>query len=109
VAMTSRNGRSVVSLIMKTSMVCLIIGYNGVPRWYPDLKWERRGIWWLDTRHGPEHDIKQKVGKGRGRLLPSKAGKQVGRQARRKRRNGVVDLASRHEDGYKCGQLSVDN
>ena len=30
-------------------------------------------------------------------------------QARRRRRNGVVDLASGCEDGYQYGQLGVDN
>jgi len=30
-------------------------------------------------------------------------------QTYRRRRNGVVDLASRHEDCYQCGQLGVDN
>jgi hypothetical protein len=57
----------------------------------------------------PRAQHKQKGGKGRGKLPPSKAGKQASRQARRRRRNGVVDLASRHEDGHKCSQLGVDN
>lgn len=30
-------------------------------------------------------------------------------QARRRRRNDVVDLGSRREDSYQCGQLGVDN
>ena len=45
---------------------------------------------------------KQKGGKGRGRLLQaSRQLPEFAQQARRRRRNGVVDLASRHEDGYQ--------
>jgi hypothetical protein len=102
--MTSRNRRSVVLLTMKTSIVCRIIRYNGVPRWYPNLKWGRRGLWWLDIRHGSEHNISRRVGKGEaGCFHQRQASRQLpefAQQARRRRRNGVVDLASRHEDGY---------
>jgi hypothetical protein len=87
---------------MKTSMVCRIIGYNGVPRWYPNLKWGRRGLWWLDTRHGSEHNISRRVGKGEAgcfhRRQASRQLLEFAQQARRRRRNGVVDLASRRED-----------
>ena len=101
--MTSRNGRSVVSLTMKTSMVCRTIGYNGVPRWYPNLKWGRQGLWWLDTRHGSEHNISRRVGKGEaGCFHQRQASRQLrefAQQARRRRRNGGVDLRSRCEEG----------
>jgi hypothetical protein len=102
--MTARNGRYVVSLMMKTSMVCRIIGYNGVPRWYLNLKWERRGLWWLDSRQDSEHNV---------RLLPTKAGKQAAAgvratgQTQEKKRRGRP--RNRRENGYQCGQLGVDN
>jgi len=103
--MTNRNRRSIVSLTIKTSIVCRIIRYNRVPRWYPNLKWGRRGLWWLDTRHGSEHNISRRVGKGEaGCFHQRQASRQLpefAQQARRRRRNGVVDLASGHEDGYQ--------
>jgi hypothetical protein len=111
--MTSRNGRSIVSLTVKTSMVCRIIRYNRVPHWYPNLKCGRRRLWWLDTRHGSEHNISRRVGKGEaGCFHQRQASRQLrefAQQARRRRRNGVVDLASRHKDGYRFGQLGVDS
>ena len=111
--MTSRNGRSIVSLTMKTWMVCCTIGYNGVPRWYLNLKWGRRGLWWLDIRHSSKHNISRRVGKGEaGYFHQRQASRQLwefAQQARRRRRNDVVDLASRHKDGYRFGQLGVDS
>ena len=111
--MTGMNRRSVVSLTVKTVMVCRTIGYNGVPRWYPNLKWGRRGLWWLDTMHGSEHNISRRVGKSKaGCFYQKQASRQLlefAQQARRRGRNGGADLASRYEDGCQCGQLGVDN
>jgi hypothetical protein len=52
---------------------------------------------WLDSRQDSEHHVSRRVEKDEAQ------------QARRRRRNDMVDLASRHEDGYQCGQLGVDN
>jgi hypothetical protein len=51
------------------------------------------------------------VGKGEaGCFHQRQAGRQMcAWQARRRRRNDVVDLASRCEDGYQYGQLGVDS
>jgi hypothetical protein len=38
-------------------MECRTIGYNGVSRWCPNLKWGRRGLWWLDSRQDSEHNV----------------------------------------------------
>jgi hypothetical protein len=101
---TSRNRISIVSLMTKTLMVCCIIGYNGVLCWYSNPKWGRRGLWWLNTRHSSKHNISRRVGKGEvGCFHQRQASRQLPefvQQARHRRRNGVVDLASRHEDGY---------
>src|SRR5580700_9733245 len=74
--MTGRNGRSVVSLTMKTSMVP-----HYWVQWSPTLVSEsemgraRALVARYKARLRPQH--KQKGGKGRGRLLPSKAGKEA--------------------------------
>src|ERR1700734_3231133 len=60
---TSRNGRSVISWAKKTLMVYRTIGYNGVSRWCLNLKWGRRGLWWLDSRQGSEHNVSGMVEK----------------------------------------------
>ena len=78
--------------------------YNGVPRWYPNTKWGRRGLWWLDSRQDSEHNVSRRVGKDEaGYFHQRQASRQLqefAQQARRRRRNGVVDLASRRKDGY---------
>src|SRR5580700_5799690 len=111
--MTSRNGRSVISLARKMSTEYRTIGYNGVPRWYPNTKWGRRGLWWLDSRQDSEHNASRRVGKDRAGCFhqrqESKQLREFAQQARHRRRNGVVDLASRCKDGYQYGQLDVDN
>jgi hypothetical protein len=110
---TSRNGRSMISLARKTSMEYRTIRYNGVSHWCPNLKWGRRGLWWLDSRQDFEHNVSRRVEKDDGSCFHQRqAGRQLPeftQQARRRRRNGVVDLASRREDGYQYGQLGVDN
>jgi hypothetical protein len=89
------------------------IRYNGVSRWCPNLKWGRRGLSWLDLRQDSEHNVSRRVEKDEaGCFHQRQASKQLpesAQQARRRRRNGVVDLASRSEDGYQYGQLGVDD
>jgi hypothetical protein len=77
----------VISLARKTSMEYRTIGYNGVSRWCPNLKWGRRGLWWLDSRQDSEHNVSRRVEKDEGQL------REFAQQARRRRRNGVADLA----------------
>ena len=48
-------------------------GYNGVPRWCPNMKWGRRGLWSLDLRHDSEHKGSKMVEKEAGGLPPSNA------------------------------------
>src|SRR5277367_5423260 len=71
---TSRNGRSVISLARKTLMEYRTIGYNGVSRWCPNLKWGRPGHWWLDSRRDSEHNVSRRVEEDEAE---SKAGKQA--------------------------------
>jgi hypothetical protein len=82
-------------------MVYRTIGYNGVPHWCLNIKWERRGLWWLDSRHNSEHNIGRGEEKDEGgRRHRKQAGRQLQeptRQARRNRRRGEVDLGSRCE------------
>src|SRR3981189_1082273 len=104
----SRNGRSVISLARKTSMEYRTIGYNGVSRWCPNLKWGRRGLWWLDSRQNSEHNVSRRVEKDEaGYFHQRQASRQLlefAQQARRRRRNDVVDLGSRCEVDRRRGQ-----
>jgi hypothetical protein len=93
---TSRNRRSVISLARKTSRERCTIGYNGVSRWCSNLKWGRRGgLWWLDSRQDSEHNVSDEAGFHQSQASRRLWG--VTQQARRSRRNGVVDLGSRCE------------
>jgi hypothetical protein len=89
------------------------ISYNRVSRWCPNLKWRKRGLWWLDSRQDSEHNVSRRAERGEvdyfHQRQASRQLRELAQQARRRRRNDVVDLAGRHEDGYQCGQLGVDN
>jgi hypothetical protein len=73
----------------------------------------RRELWWLDSRQDSEHNVSRSVKRDEtGCFHQRQASRQLpefAQQARRRRRNGVVDLANRREDGYLCGQLGVDS
>jgi len=60
-----------------------------------------------------EHNVSRRVEKDEaGCFHQRQASRQLpefAQQARRRRRNDVVDLASRREDNYQCDQLGVDN
>jgi hypothetical protein len=84
------------------------IGYNGVSRWCPNLKCGRRGLWWLDSRQDSEHSASRRVEKDEAgcfhRRQASRHLRELAQQARRRRRNSVVDLASRCEIDRRQGQ-----
>src|SRR5450432_260065 len=96
---TSRNGRSVISLARKTSMEYRTIGYNGVSRWCPNMKWGRRGLWWLDSRQDSEHRGSKKAEKDAGGCLHRNQAsgqlQEFAPRVRRRRREDEVDLGSR--------------
>jgi len=83
-------------------MVYRTIGYNGVPRWCPNLKWGKRALLWLDSRQDDEHNVSRRVEKDEAGCFHRRQASRQGlaQQARRGRRNGVVDLVSRRKDGY---------
>jgi hypothetical protein len=89
-------------------MVYCTIGYNRVPRWCPNMKWGRRGLWWLDSKQDSEHNISRRVEKDEaGYFHQRQASRQLrefAQQARRRRRNGVVDLGGRCEVDRRRGQ-----
>jgi hypothetical protein len=97
--MIIRNWRSVISLARKTPTVYRTIGCDGVPRWCPNMKWGRRGHWWLGLRHGSEPKVDKRVGKDEGgcfhRTQASRQLQEFTQQERRYRREGEVDLESR--------------
>jgi hypothetical protein len=64
--MTSRDRRSMISLAKKASIEYRTIRYNGVSNWCLNLKWGRRGLWWLDSRHDSEHRRSKGLGKDKG-------------------------------------------
>ena len=77
------------------------IGYNRVSRWCPNLKLRRRGLWWLDSRQDSKHNVSRRVEKDEAGCFHQKQAsrhlQEFAQQARRRRRNGVVDLGSRCE------------
>jgi hypothetical protein len=89
-------------------MVSHTIGYSGVPRWCRDVRWGRQRLWWLDLRQDSEHNISRRVEKDEaGYFHQRQASRQLqefAQQARRRRRNDVVDLRSRCEVDRCQGQ-----
>ena len=67
--------------------------------WSPHMKWGRRGLWWLDSRHNSKHKVSKGVEKDEGgcfyRTQASRQLEEFMQQERRNRRKGEVDLRSR--------------
>jgi hypothetical protein len=87
------------------------IGYSRVSHWCPDLKWGRRGLWWLDSRHDSEHNVRRRVERDKaGCLYQRQASRQLrefAQQASRRRRNGEVNLGSKCKTCYRCNQIRL--